>query len=78
MQYCCYYSYKDIQGKKLKIRHLDWEEQIFHLIDADSVEDAIIKFKELYPTHKMIGIRKNKDFQDLNMGTGLINKLYKK
>ncbi len=77
MKYCCYYSYIDNKGKKLNLSNLSRKDSIYKEIEADSVEEAMAKFKEYYPSLRMIGIRKDREFNSISkFNSGLIGKLY--
>ena len=58
-QYCCYYSQIDKQGNKLDLSKLNRFDDLFKVIEANSVKEVITKFLTTYPNLRMIGVRKN-------------------
>lgn len=58
-QYCCYYSQIDNQGNKLDLSKLNRFDDLFKVIEANSVKEVITKFLTTYPNLRMIGVRKN-------------------
>jgi hypothetical protein len=57
-QYNCYYSQIDKQGNKLDLSKLNRFDDLFKVIEANSVKEVITKFLTTYPNLRMIGVRK--------------------
>ncbi len=77
--YCCYYSQIDKNGKKLNLNNLSRKDSIYKEIEAESLKEAISLFRELNPTLRLIGVRKDRKFESVaEFNSGLIGKLYKR
>lgn len=78
MKYCCYYSEIDTKGRKMNLRELSRQDSLFYVVDADNVSDAMNKFSSEYPLLRMIGIRKYKILDQVDIGTNcsMVKKLY--
>ena len=58
-KYNCYYSQIDKQGNKLDLSKLNRFDDLFKIIEANSVKELLTKFSTTYPNLRMIGVRKN-------------------
>ena len=58
-QYCCYYSHIDKKGNKLDLNHLNRFDDLYKVVQAETVNQVINKFLTTYPNLVMIGVRKH-------------------